>query len=116
MLYGMRDFELRGLVLWMLQKDPARRPTLREVMEHPYFANVKIEWERIKDKSYILSYIPEIHSTMSIPRDPPPPKIDGDKRDAAGYPVLGDTVRCPFFSPMNYDAFENRRGGGTLRP
>ncbi len=47
-LEDLQDIVAKDLIEWMINKDPAERPTIDEVLRHPYF------WD---DDRWIINYV-----------------------------------------------------------
>eukprot|EP00958_Prasinococcus_capsulatus_P018102 scaffold2090_cov225-Prasinococcus_capsulatus_cf.AAC.4 len=72
-----------SLILWMLKTDPARRPTMEQVLDHEFLAGVEVPWgidatcdhmgpQQSKEQlmavaDYITNYAAQIDANMTEP-------------------------------------------------
>ena len=94
------DPALADLLKLLLTKDPQKRPKFADLKPHPFFAD--FDWEKVFNKEYTPSFLPESRSKTSV-MNFDPNFTNEPPADSYVLPVMGDVVNVTGFSYIDTD-------------
>ena len=91
---------LADLLKLLLIKDPEKRPKFNDLKSHPFFSD--LDWEKVYNKEYTPSYLPESRSKTSV-MNFDPNLTNEPPADSFVLPAMGDVVNVTGFSFIDTD-------------